>query len=127
MTSSQKNVDYLHLSRGLFDINEKIMYMVVVDIFGKVIKQYGKNLNTSFNEEEINNQLRNIAFATNGLTFENVRLMLLEKNNQKIAIINLNEDSIIIGIDRIATWSDISGIFSYIECMTARTPFLFPK
>ncbi len=125
--SSQKNVDYLHLSRGLFDINEKIMYMVVVDIFGKVIKQYGKNLNTSFNEEEINNQLRNIAFATNGLTFENVRLMLLEKNNQKIAIINLNEDSIIIGIDRIATWSDISGIFSYIECMTARTPHLFPK
>lgn len=127
MTSSQKNVDYLHLSRGLFDINEKIMYMVVVDIFGKVIKQYGKNLNTSFNEEEINNQVRNIAFATNGLTFENVRLMLLEKNNQKIAIINLNEDSIIIGIDRIATWSDISGIFSYIECMTARTPHLFPK
>jgi len=127
VTSSQKNVDYLHLSRGLFDINEKIMYMVVVDIFGKVIKQYGKNLNTSFNEEEINNQVRNIAFATNGLTFENVRLMLLEKNNQKIAIINLNEDSIIIGIDRIATWSDISGIFSYIECMTARTPHLFPK
>ena len=52
---------------------------MVVDIFGKVIKQYGKNLNTSYNEEEINNQVRNIAFATNGLTFENVKLMILEK------------------------------------------------
>lgn len=125
--TSHKNIDYLQLSRGLFDINEKIMYIVVVDIFGKVIKHYGKDPHISFNEEEINNQLRNIAFATNGLTFENVKLMLLEKNNQKIAIINLNEDSIIIGIERIATWSDISGIFSYIECMTARTPILFPK
>jgi hypothetical protein len=125
--NSQKNVDYLRLSKGLFEINEKIMYVVVVDIFGKVVEQYGKDLNTCFREEEINNQLRNIAFATNGLTFENVKLMLLEKNNQKIAIINLNEDSIIIGIDRIATWSDISGIFSYVECMTTRTPFLFPE
>lgn len=125
--NSQKNIDYLHLSRGLFDINEKIKYIVVVDIFGKVIEQYDKNLDINFKEEEINIQLQNIAFATTGLTFENVKLMLLEKNNQKIAIINLNEDSIIIGIDRIATWSDISGVFSYIECMTTRTPFLIPE
>jgi len=123
--SGQKNVDYLHLSRGLFEINEKILYIAVVDIFGKVIEQYSGNLDTFISKAEVNNQLRNIAFATNGLSFENVKLMLLEKNNIKIAIINLNEDSIIIGIDKSATWSDVSGIFSYMECMTTRNPFLF--
>lgn len=123
--SGQKNINYLHLSRGLFEINEKIWYIAVVDIFGKVIEQYSGNLDTFISKVDVNNQLQNIAFATNGLSFENVKLMLLEKNNIKIAIINLNEDSIIIGIDKSATWSDVSGIFSYIECMTTRVPFLF--
>jgi hypothetical protein len=124
VTNSQKRIDYFRLSKGLFEINEKIKYIVVVDIFGKFVEQYGKDLSTYFSEEEIVNQLRNIAFATNGLTFENVKLMLLEKNDQKIAIINLDEDSIVIGIDMFATWSDVSGIFSYVECMFPRTPFL---
>jgi hypothetical protein len=124
VTNSQKKIDYFRLSKGLFEINEKIKYIVVVDIFGKFVEQYGKDLSTYFSEEEIVNQLRNIAFATNGLTFENVKLMLLEKKDQKIAIINLNEDSIVIGIDMFATWSDVSGIFSYVECMFPRTPFL---
>jgi hypothetical protein len=124
VVNNQKKVDYFRLSKGLFEINEKIKYIVVVDIFGKFVEQYGKDLTAYFSEEEIVNQLRNIAFATNGLTFENVKLMLLEKKDQKIAIINLDEDSIVIGIDRFATWSDISGIFSYVECMLPRTPFL---
>ncbi len=123
----QKNTNYLNLSKGLFEINEKIVYIAVVDIFSKVIEQYDKNLGTFFSEEELNNQLRNIAFATNGLSFENVKLMLLEKYNQKIAIINLNEDSMIIGIDKSSTWSDVSGIISYIECMTTRIPFISPR
>ena len=58
--SGQKNVDYLHLSRGLFEINEKILYIAVVDIFGKVIEQYSGNLDTFISKAEVNNQLRNI-------------------------------------------------------------------
>jgi hypothetical protein len=48
--------------------------------------------------------------------------MLLEKYDFKIAIINLNEDSIMIGIDKEATWPDILDILRYIIDLMPFTP-----
>lgn len=104
------------------------MFIVVLDIFGKVVKHYDKHSETFFTVEEATSKFHDIAFATSMLTFENIKFMLLEKNDLKIVVINLNEDSLIIGIDKNATWSDISGTFSYIECLISRIPSsILPK
>lgn len=121
----QGNLNYPHLSNSLFALNEKISYIVIINIFGEVINQYNKNSNIHEVSKETSDQFHNIAFATSILTFENIKFMLLEKQDLKIIIINLNHDSIIIGIDKKADWLDISDIFSYLANLMAsiNSPF----
>ena len=98
----------------LLVLSEEIRFIAVINIFGEVVKQYSKNLAINpITREEISNQFHNIAFAS-VLTLENIKCMLLEKYDFKIAIINLNEDSLMIGIDKEATWPDILDILRYI-------------
>ena len=106
-------MNYSQLSSTLFTLNDKISYLVVINIYGEVISQYnrGSNVNSPM-EEESANQLRHIAVATSNLIFENIKFMLLEKPNMKIAIINVEEDSLIVGIDKNASWTEISEIFN---------------
>lgn len=113
------DLDYSRLYDELVEINENIMFLTVVDIFGKVVKQYYKNLTDLITEEELSSQLKRIAFSSNTLTFENIKLLLLDNKDFKIAVINLNEDSLVVGINKNATWSDVMCIFSYLECLTS--------
>jgi hypothetical protein len=100
----QKKLDYTHSLDSLLVLSEEIRFIAVINIFGEVVKQYNKNLAINpITREEISNQFHNIAFAS-VLTLENIKFMLLEKYDFKIAIINLNEDSLMIGIDKEATW-----------------------
>jgi hypothetical protein len=120
---NQKKLDYLHSLDSLFVLNEKIRYVALINIFGEVVTQYNKNSTINpISREEISNQFHNIAFATSILTFENIKFMLLEKYDIRIAIINLNEDSLMIGIDKEATWSDILNILSYITDLISLHP-----
>ena len=110
----QKKLDYTHSLDSLLVLSEEIRFIAVINIFGEVDKQYNKNLAINpITREEISNQFHNIAFAS-VLTLENIKFMLLEKYDFKIAIINLNEDSLMIGIDKEATWPDILDILRYI-------------
>lgn len=110
----QKKLDYTHSLDSLLVLSEEIRFIAVINIFGEVVKQYNKNLAINpITREEISNQFHNIAFAS-VLTLENIKFMLLEKYDFKIAIINLNEDSLMIGIDKEATWPDILDILRYI-------------
>ena len=110
----QKKLDYTHSLDSLLVLSEEIRFIAVINIFGEVVKQYSKNLAINpITREEISNQFHNIAFAS-VLTLENIKFMLLEKYDFKIAIINLNEDSLMIGIDKEATWPDILDILRYI-------------
>ena len=119
----QKRLDYTHSLDSLFVLSEEIRFIAVINIFGEVVKQYNKNLAINpISREEISNQLHNITFATSILTLENIKFMLLEKYDFKIAIINLNEDSIMIGIDKEATWPDILDILRYIIDLMPFTP-----
>lgn len=119
----QKKLDYTHSLDSLFVLSDEIRFMAVINIFGEVVKQYNKNLAiNTISREEISNQLHNITFATSILTLENIKFMLLEKYDFKIAIINLNEDSIMIGIDKEATWPDILDILRYIIDLMPFTP-----
>lgn len=93
-------------------LNDKISYLAVINIYGEVVKRYNRSANVNTPDEEAASQLHHIAVATSILTFENIKFMLLEKPNMKIAIININEDSIVVGIDKNASWLDISDIFN---------------
>ena len=111
----QKKLDYTHSLDSLLVLSEEIRFIAVINIFGEVVRQYNKNLAINpITREEISNQFHNIAFATSVLTLENIKFMLLEKYDLKIAIINLNEDSLMIGIDKEATWPDVLDILRYV-------------
>ncbi len=119
-------MNYSQLSNTLFTLNDKISYLSVINIYGEVISQYnrGSNVNSPM-EEESANQLRHIAVATSNLIFENIKFMLLEKPNMKIAIINVEEDSLIVGIDKNASWTEISEIFNLTGLISSpRSPVL---
>lgn len=110
----------------LFTLNDKISYLVVINICGEVVSQYnrGSNINSPLREEAAD-QLHQIAVATSNLTFENIKFMLLEKPNMKIAIINIDEDSLIVGIDKNANWTEISEISNLIGLISSpRSPIL---
>lgn len=119
----QKKLDYTHSLDSLLVLSEEIRFIAVINIFGEVVKQYNKNLAiNSISREEISNQFQNIAFATSVLALENIKFMLLQKYDFKIAIISMNEDSLMIGIDKEATWPDILDILRYIIDLMPFTP-----
>lgn len=119
----QKKLDYTHSLDSLLVLSEEIRFIAVINIFGEVVKQYNKNLAiNSISREEISNQFQNIAFATSVLALENIKFMLLQKYDLKIAIISMNEDSLMIGIDKEATWPDILDILRYIIDLMPFTP-----
>jgi hypothetical protein len=111
---SENALDYSHLSDRLFTLNDKIIYLAVINIYGEVVKQYTRSSTVNSPKEEAATQFHHIAVATSILTFENIKFMLLEKSNMKIAIINVDEDSLIIGIDKNASWLDIADIFNLL-------------
>jgi hypothetical protein len=100
--------------------------LAVINIYGEVINQYNRGSNVdSPMKAEAANQLHHIAFATSNLAFENIKFMLLEKPNMKIAIINIEEDSLIVGIDKDASWTEISEIFNLTGLISSpRSPVL---
>lgn len=121
-----KAVNYSQLSSMLFTLNDKISYLSVINIYGEVISQYSRDSNVnSPKEEESANQLHHIAVATSNLAFENIKFMLLEKPHMKIAIINVEEDSLIVGIDKNASWAEISEIFNLTRLISSpRSPVI---
>ena len=93
---------------SLFSINKKIHYLAVVNLFGEVI--HWNTRDPSAQKEEIAEHLGRIAFATNSLTFENMKLMVVDKDNLRILVMNLNENSFIVGVDQGAAWHDLFSI-----------------
>jgi hypothetical protein len=119
----QKKFDDTHSLESLLVLSDEIRFIAVINIFGEVVKQYNNNLAINpISREEISNQYHNVAFATSVLTLENIKFILLEKYDFKIAIINLNEVSLMIGIEKEATWPDILDILRYIMDLMPLTP-----
>ena len=78
---------------------------------GELLHQHIKNQATIEKpEENLVEYFHNIAFATSFLTFENIKFMTLDKSFLKILIVNVNEETIIVGIDKQASWSNIFDI-----------------
>lgn len=114
----QKIKRYAALSNTLF-LNDKVQYLAIGNALSEIVEIYhsyrqNKN-NIILSKEELSENLRKITFATSVLTFENVRLMVLDMNASKALILNLTEDTIIIGINKDALFPDLAQIFSCLS------------
>lgn len=79
------------------------------------MEQHIKNTDLDGTEENLVEQFRNITLATSIMTFEDIKFILLDKGHSKMLIVNINEETIILGIDKQATWTNILDIARYIS------------
>lgn len=113
----QKATRYMALSNTLL-LNEKVQYFAIADVVGEIVDIFYNNMQQNKNilsKEKISGDLRKISFSTSMLTFENIRLMVLDINGSKAMVVNLAEDTIIIGMSKEALLSDIANIFRYVS------------
>jgi uncharacterized protein YjgD (DUF1641 family) len=116
---NQKLKRYSALSNILF-LNDKVQYLAIANVLSEIVEIYhsdkqDKSSNNILSKEKISENLRKITFATSVLTFENVRLMVLDMNASKALILNLTEDTIIIGMSKDTLLPDLIQIFSCLS------------
>jgi hypothetical protein len=80
-----------------------------------MVQQHIRQTDLYITEKNLVEQFRNIAFVTSIVTFEDIKFILLDKVHFKILIINVNEETIVLAIDKRATWSNILDIARFIS------------
>ncbi len=114
---NQKVKKYAVLSNTLF-LNDKVQYLAIANVLSEIVEIYHsdrQNKNNILSKEKLSENLRKITFAASVLTFENVRLMVLDMNASTALILNLAEDTIIIGMNKDALLPDLAQIFSCLS------------
>ncbi|HEX6281951.1 MAG TPA: hypothetical protein VFZ67_06950 [Nitrososphaera sp.] len=112
---NQKVKRYAALSNTLF-LNDKVQYLAIANVLSEIIEIYHSNRQKEniLSKEELSENLRKITYATSVLTFENIRLMVLDMCASKTILLNLAEDTIIIGMNKDALLPDLAHIFDYL-------------
>lgn len=110
---NQKATDYWRVSDGLLSSNDRIHYVAVVNMFGEVTQCFARAPRPS--PEEISRRIQRIAFAINALAFENVKFMQLNEDDLILLIINLGEDTLVVGMEKNAPWPEISAIIGSLS------------
>lgn len=114
---NQKVKRYAALSNTLF-LNDKVQYLAIANVLSEIVEIYHsdrQNKNNILSKEKLSENLRKITFATSVLIFENVRLMVLDMNASTALILNLAEDTIIIGMNKHALLPDLAQIFGCLS------------
>lgn len=114
---NQKLKRYAALSNALF-LSDKVQYLAIANVLSEIVEIYHsdrQNKNVSLSKEKLSESLRKITFATSVLTFENVRLMVLDMNASTALILNLAEDTIIIGMNKDTLLPDLAQIFTCLS------------
>jgi hypothetical protein len=121
---NQKIKTYAALSNALF-LNGKVHYLAIGNALSEIVEIYHSDRQHKnkiiLSKEELSENLRKITFATSVLTFENVMLMVLDMNASKALILNLAEDTIIIGINKDALLPDLTQILSCLSKEISRS------
>ena len=113
----QKMTRYMALSNVLL-LNEKVQYLAVANVVGEIVEiLYNNRLqnNNILSKEKLSDDLHKISFSTSMLTFENIRLMVLDMSGSKAIVVNLAEDTIIVGMSKESLLSDVANIFRHIS------------
>lgn len=99
----------------LESLKSNISYIVTLNLMGDIIYERYMDIDvTDLDGEKIMNGVRRIITATSLLNFDNVKFLMYEENNHKNVIINFQETSVVIGLSRDASVSDVLGILSEI-------------
>ena len=99
----------------LESLNNNISYVVTLSLMGDIIyEHYRDTAATDRDIEKIMNGIRRIITATSILNFDDVKFLMYEEDNHKSVIINLQETSIVIGLGKDASVSDVLGILREI-------------
>ena len=97
-------------------LNSNISYLVTLNLMGDIIYEHyrdGAETADRVNEKSMNG-IRRIITATSLLNFDNVKFLMYEEDNHKIIIINFQETSMIIGLNKDASASDVFDILREI-------------
>lgn len=114
---NQKVKRYAALSNTLF-LSDKVQYLAIANVLSEIVEIYHSDMqkkNNILSKEELSENLRKITFAASVLTFENVRLMVLDMNASKALILNLAEDTVIIGMNKDVSLPDLAQVFSCLS------------
>ncbi len=116
MQNQKMKKRYATLSKTLF-LNDKVQYLAIANVISEIIEIYHTNrqMENILSNEELSEHLRKITLATSMLTFENIRLMVLDLNASKAMLLNLAEDTIIIGMKKDTLLPDLAQVFDYIS------------
>jgi hypothetical protein len=99
----------------LESLKSNISYIVTLYLRGDIIYEHSMDIDvTDLDGEKIMNGVRRIITATSLLNFDNVKFLMYEENNHKNVIINFQETSVVIGLSKDASVSDVLGILSEI-------------
>jgi hypothetical protein len=92
----------------LVSLNNKIPYIITLNLVGDVVSVHCRDtVLQNIGIEKIMSNFTRIVTATSLLNFDNVKFLMYEEDNRKHVIINLQETSIIIGLIRETTVSDV--------------------
>jgi hypothetical protein len=108
---------YVALSNTLF-LNDKVQYLAIANVLSEIVEIYysdRQNKKNVLSKQQLSENLYKVTFATSVLTFENVRLLVLDMNASKALILNLAEDTIIIGMNKDTSLLDLAQIFSSLS------------
>lgn len=112
----QKTTRYEGLPNALLS-DEKVQYLAIANVVGEIVEIFDSKVrqnNNLLSKEKLSNYLHKISFSTSMLTFENIQFMVLDTNGTKTMIVNLEEDTVIIGMNEDAGLSDVANIFRLI-------------
>jgi len=99
----------------LESLNSNISYVVTLNLMGDITYEHYRDIAAPDGDsEKIMNGIRRIITATSLLNFDNVKFLMYEENNHKNVIINFQETSVVIGLSKHASVSDVLGVLSEI-------------
>lgn len=90
-------------------------YVVTLNLMGDIIYEHYIDTGvTNMDSKKIKGDLGKIITATSLLSFDNVKFLMYEEDNHKRIIVNFQEISMIIGLNKEASISDVLDILSEI-------------
>lgn len=112
---SQKALGHEVLSRILTSDSDKVQYVAIANVLGEIVDIHHSRNTSTISREVLSENLRKATLATNVLTFENIKIMVLSIGQSNTIIINLAVDTIIVGMSKGASMSDFARVLSLVS------------
>ena len=103
------------LVNKLESLKNNISYVVTLNLMGEIIYEHYRDIITKdVDSEKIMNGVQRIITATSLLNYDNVKFLMYEEDSHKNIIINVEESSVVIGLCKCASESDVMSILSEV-------------